>query len=48
MPTKRQFGNIRKLKSGRFQARYTAPDGEPVKAPRTFETARDADRWHLA
>jgi len=45
VPTKRQFGNIRKLKSGRFQARYTAPDGEPVKAPRTFETARDADRW---
>ena len=29
---KRQFGSIRKLPSGRFQARYTGPDGH-VRGP---------------
>ena len=33
---KRIFGNIRELPSGRFQARYTAPDGTIIKAPTTF------------
>ena len=32
-----QFGNIRKLPSGRFQARYTGPDGHMYAARR--ETA---------
>lgn len=36
------FGNVRKLPSGRFQARYTGPDGREHKAPTTFETKRDA------
>jgi hypothetical protein len=33
---KRHFGNVCKLPSGRFQARYTAPDGSYVTAPQTF------------
>lgn len=41
----RQFGNIRKLPSGRFQARYTGPDGISRSAPHTFERKRDASRW---
>lgn len=42
-----QFGSVRRLPSGRWQARYPDPDGAPMKAPRTFETADDA--WaHIA
>lgn len=43
--TRRAFGNIRKLPSGRFQATYQAPDGTRVKAPTTFQTKGDADTW---
>lgn len=39
------FGNVRKLPSGRFQARYTGPDGREHKAPTTFETKGDARAW---
>jgi integrase len=48
---KRQFGSIRKLPSGRFQARYTGPDGHTYAARRengqalTFQTRGDADAW---
>jgi integrase len=48
---KRQFGNIRKLPSGRYQARYTGPDGHSYAARRetgqalTFETMGDANDW---
>ena len=41
----RQFGNIRKLSSGRYQARYRGPDGRLRPAPRTFERKTDAARW---
>jgi integrase len=41
----RQFGNIRKLPSGRYQARYRGPDGNLRAAPRTFERKTDASRW---
>src|SRR5215472_2702659 len=41
----RQFGNIRKLPSGRFQARYRGPDGRLRPAPRTFDRKADAARW---
>jgi integrase len=41
----RQFGNIRTLPSGRFQARYTGPDSVSRSAPHTFERKRDASRW---
>jgi hypothetical protein len=36
MTTKRGFGSIRRLPSGRYQARYTGPRGRTVTAPRTF------------
>lgn len=42
---KRAFGRIRKLPSGRFQARYQGPDGIDRPAPVTFESRRDADDW---
>ena len=42
---KRQFGNVRKLPSGRFQARYTAPDGGYVTAPQTFAAKIHAETW---
>ncbi|MFF5674324.1 tyrosine-type recombinase/integrase [Streptomyces hygroscopicus] len=42
---RRRFGAIRKLPSGRFQARYPGPDGAMRPAPVTFETAGDADDW---
>ncbi|MFJ1997043.1 tyrosine-type recombinase/integrase [Streptomyces asiaticus] len=42
---RRRFGAVRKLPSGRFQARYPGPDGIMRPAPVTFETAGDADDW---
>ena len=39
---KRQFGNIRQLPSGRWQATYWH-NGERKKAPRPFSTKKDAD-----
>ena len=43
--SKRHFGSIRKRASGRYQARYTAPDGQTYSAPETFERKTDAARW---
>jgi integrase len=45
MPKKRRFGRVRKLPSGRFQARYQDPNGVDRPAPHTFATKTDADRW---
>ncbi|MBB1030228.1 hypothetical protein G6027_04875 [Dietzia sp. SLG310A2-38A2] len=42
---RRQFGTVRRLPSGRYQARYTGPDLERHTAPRTFETNGDAYAW---
>ncbi|WP_326597861.1 tyrosine-type recombinase/integrase [Streptomyces sp. NBC_01803] len=42
---RRRFGAIRKLPSGRWQARYPGPDGVMRPADRTFETSGDADDW---
>ena len=42
---KARFGNIRKLPSGRYQARYTGPDGRTHKAHTTFDTKADAEGW---
>ncbi|MGW2281151.1 tyrosine-type recombinase/integrase [Streptomyces sp. NPDC001770] len=42
---KRQFGRVRRLPSGRYQARYLGPDGIDRPAPQTFRTKRDADDW---
>jgi integrase len=42
---KRPFGNIRKLPSGRYQVRFTDPDGRYVTAPATFAARIDAETW---
>ncbi len=41
----RSFGSIRKLPSGRWQARYRAADGLLRSAPHTFTRKADASRW---
>ncbi|TDE08213.1 tyrosine-type recombinase/integrase [Jiangella asiatica] len=45
MAKKRRFGRVRKLPSGRFQARYHGPDGTDRPAPYTFATKTDANVW---
>lgn len=45
MPARRHFGSIRKLPSGRFQARYVGPDGIERPAPDTFRTKTEAAAW---
>lgn len=42
---RRAFGRVRKLPSGRYQARYPGPDGILRAADRTFATVTDADLW---
>lgn len=37
--------NVRKLQSGRWQARYQGPDGLMRSAPETFGSKRDAEQW---
>lgn len=43
--SRRTFGSIRRLPSGRFQASYTGPDGLRHNAPLTFATRLEADAW---
>lgn len=43
--TKRTFGQISRLPSKRFRARYTGPDTALHNAPHTFETRQDAEGW---
>jgi hypothetical protein len=49
--SKRYYGNVRTLPSGRVQARYTGPDGRthtartPEGRPLTFDTKGDAEAW---
>ena len=45
MPPRRAFGSIRKISGGRFQARYTGPDGGKYTAGRTFVRRSDASAW---
>ena len=45
MTSKRQFGAIRRLTSGRWQARYRDGGGRMVTAPQTFATKGDAGRF---
>jgi len=42
---KRGFGEISRLPSGRFRARYTGPDGNRHSAPVTFVARIDAEGW---
>ncbi|WP_432901996.1 tyrosine-type recombinase/integrase [Micromonospora matsumotoense] len=41
----RRFGSVRKLPSGRYQARYLGPEGQMRNAPETFARKSDADRY---
>lgn len=45
MAGKSGFGSVRKLPSGRWQARYTGPDLAVHTAPTTFVTKADAQGW---
>lgn len=45
MSARRQFGSIRKLPSGRWQARYAETSGNLISAPTTFTTRGDASRY---
>src|SRR5215467_10923410 len=45
MAAKRRFGRVRRLPSGRWQARYKGPDGIDRPAPNTFATKTGAERW---
>jgi len=42
---RRRFGTVRKLPSGRYQARYPGPDGVVRPADDTFATKTEADTW---
>jgi integrase len=42
---RRRFGNVRQFRSGRWQARYTGPDGLVHRAPMTFASRTDAQVW---
>lgn len=43
--TRSSFGSTRQLPSGKWQARYTAPDGSTHTGPHTFDTRKNADAW---
>jgi hypothetical protein len=45
--TRREFGTVRRLPSGRWQARYQTPAEDRVTAPETFPT-RAATAAYLA
>ena len=42
---RRRFGSIRRLPSGRYQARYPGPDGVMRPADDTFATKIEAEEW---
>src|SRR3954454_175565 len=48
MGRRRSFGTIRRLPSGRYQARYPGSDGRLRTAPDTFESRSDAARFLAA
>lgn len=43
--SKRSFGEVSRLPSGHYRARYRGPDGQRHSAPSTFDTRGDADAW---
>lgn len=45
MGRRRQFGSVRKLPSGRWQARYETEGGRSITARRTFPSRAEAGRW---
>ncbi len=48
MASRRRFGRLRKLPSGRWQARYSLSDGRELSAPDTFLTKTAAQRWQAS
>ncbi|MBV8346158.1 MAG: site-specific integrase, partial [Mycolicibacterium sp.] len=42
---KRSFATITRMRSGRYQVRYTAPNGARLTAGRTFTARIDAEAW---
>jgi integrase len=48
MAARRDWGRVRQLNSGRWQARYPGPDGLLRPAPDTFERRKDAADWLAA
>ncbi|MCA0143969.1 tyrosine-type recombinase/integrase [Blastococcus sp. LR1] len=42
---RRAWGTVRRLPSGRYQARYPDVSGKQVSAPHTFATKADGNRW---
>ena len=42
---RRHSGSLRQLPSGRYQVRYTGPDGQRRTAPQTFPSRTLARRW---
>ena len=45
MTKRRTFGRIRRLPSGRFQARHPSPSNKEATAPHTFATRREAEAY---
>lgn len=45
MSSRRRFGSVRKLPSGRWQACYHDAAGSRFTAPETFPTKTEAHRW---
>ena len=43
--SRRVFGSVERLPSGRFRARVIGPDSRYVSAPATFANRTDAARW---
>lgn len=43
--SRRSFGSVERLPSGRFRARVVGPDGMYVSAPTTFTSRTDASLW---
>lgn len=42
---RQRFARLRKLPSGRYQARHLGPDGQDHPAPHTFANKREAERF---
>src|SRR5690348_11034566 len=43
--SRRRFGSVRQLPSGRYQARYRGPDGLTRTAPISYPTKRSAEQF---
>jgi len=43
--SRREFGRLRTLPSGKHQASYLSPDGVIINAPHTFQTLEQAKAW---